>query len=119
MTSLVLDTESIELYGETIAVGCMVIDGNGRVIESLFLYCDHNLATDLPANNKGENVVPTFENCISLKELRNKFWEFYSKMKWEHPGLVVADCGPCEAGFFRECVMDSLDRQLSAPFPLH
>lgn len=121
-----LDVECIGLYGDVFAVGISILDEKGNEIESLFLRADHNLANGLEDNKKWieGNVIPTLDkiNCNSLKELRDKFWEFYTNSRGEYPDLIiVSDCGsPCEAGFFRECVLDDIqNRQWSAPYPLH
>jgi len=121
-----LDVECVGLYGDVFAVGVSILDEKGNELESLFLRADHNIATGLEDSRKWIeiNVIPTLGdiNCVSLRELRDRFWEFYTECRRKYPDLmIVADCGsPCESGFFRTCVMDDIrKRQWYAPYPLH
>lgn len=126
MSIFSIDCETIGLYGETFAVGVCVIDSEGKEIETLFLRADHNLAKGTPSSKKWieENVIPTLYpiNCETLKELRDKFWNFYMNCKLKYPGIIfMADCGvPVESSFFKDCIMDDLENRMwEGPFPLH
>lgn len=121
-----LDTERVGLYGEDFAVGVSVLNRKGEEVDSLFLYCNSEVAYGLEDNRKWirANVLPTLgnTNCDTLLELRTKFWNFYMECKKKYPNMIiVADCGaPCEAGFFAACVKDDTkNRQWEAPYPLH
>jgi len=121
-----LDVECMGLYGDVFSVGVSILDEKKNELESLFLRADHSLAHGTEDSRKWieVNVIPTLDdvNCCSLRELRDKFWEFYIDCKRRYPDLiVVADCGaPCESGFFRACVLDDIKhRQWEAPYPLH
>lgn len=86
----------------------------GKEVDNLFLYADHNLASGNSDSRKWveENVIPTLgkTNCETLLELRNRFWNFYMNCKKKYSTsstslIIVADCGaPCEAGFFAACI---------------
>lgn len=126
MSIFSFDVETKGLYGDGFSVGVVILSDNGSELDSLFLRADDDEANELTANRKWfkENVVPTLGtiNCLSLREFRDKFWNYYTNCKTKYSNIIfVTDCGsPCESGFLRTCVMDDLEnRQWSAPFPLH
>lgn len=121
-----LDVESVGLYGDAFSVGVSVVDENNKEIDNLFLRADHHLAKGLDSGRKWieQNVIPNLENinCESLYELRSKFWNFYKKYNLKYPTMkTIADCGvPCEANFFRQCILDDLEARIwDGPFPLY
>lgn len=126
MSIFSFDVETIGLYGEVFAVGAVILSNENKEINSLFLRADDKLANGFDDDRKWirENVIPNLYpiNCTSLYELRNKFWEFYTKCLEKYPNIIfIADCSsPCESGFLRACIMDDFEsRKWKAPFPLH
>lgn len=126
---LVFDCESIGFYGETFAVGAVVIDNNkgsdfyGRVIDSIYLGCPESHAGGDAGDRQWilENVVPHLPepNCANAEEVRDRFWVFLQYWQ-EMEASVWADCGvPVEANFLRLCVFLSENRKWKAPYPLH
>jgi hypothetical protein len=127
---LVFDCESIGLYGETFAVGAVVLnntegsDLEGKVIDSIYFACPQNAATGGDDDRQwiSKNIIPHLPapNCSNPAEIRDKFWLFLRW--WQELGADIwVDCGaPVETNFLRSCVADNpIDRTWKAPYPLH
>lgn len=127
MTNLIFsfDVESLGLYGEGFAVGAVVLD-DGKIADKCIFNCDIKNCDNYDKCPKStlewldENVLKTLPepNCKNTKEVRDNFWQFYTKYSKE---TIIADCGtPVEANFLRQCVLDDIDNRMwKAPYPLH
>lgn len=138
---LSFDVETLGLYGPVLSVGACVLKRNtdGTIIEldSMETAVDFSVkhaecpkidpATRADARDEewvSEHVVPAMKNrdCICFKQVRDRFWNFFTSSTKKHPGMLVAvDCGvPTEAYFLRKCVLDDFEnRKWASPYPLH
>ena len=120
MRILAFDVEANGLHGEGFAVGAVVIDESGVVLDSFEARC--------PIQGEinpwvAENVLPALtgmaETFADARELRSAFFAWYKSAKKD--STVVADIGyPVEARFLAACQDDNLaERSWDGPYPLH
>jgi hypothetical protein len=113
-----VDAETDDLFGETWAIGVVVLDKDGNQVDKFEGQVD---PSDVRSAWVQEHSVPfcKLTPYPNRRALRDAFWEFW--MFWRERAIAVADCGaPVEAGLFRACVEDDLEgRQWKHPFPLH
>ena len=126
---MVFDVESIGLHGEGFAVGFVVIDEDGTRIDQGLIACpkdwasgtwfDHdwvsaNVTTEVP------DGFPLYGIAQSPKDVRDAFWEQWTRWKAEGSTLW-ADCAwPVEARFLLACIEDDkAHRGWEGPYPLH
>ena len=119
---MVFDVESIGLHGEGFAVGWVVVDRAGKVLQAATLSCPTTLC--IGTNEDREWVtanVPPIEETHGLPvAMRADFWLCW--LGWKAKGAVlVADCcWPVEARFLAQCVNDDPHaRKWEGPYPLH
>lgn len=118
----VLDVESVGLHGEGFAVGYVVVDEKGTVHEQGLGWCDPIQAWGLDPGREWVKEHVNLEGAPTHRgpfEVREWFWNQFQA--WRDKGAhIFADCGyPVEAGFFRACQQDRLNRDFAGPFPLH
>jgi hypothetical protein len=117
---VVFDVESVGLHGTGFAVGWVVIDREGRVL-------DKGLAACLPSDSMGtrQNLHWVRENIPHLPvsesgptAVRNAFWQVWDVWR-ERGAVLVADCPwPVEARFLAACVDDEpAAREWRGPYP--
>lgn len=121
---MVIDVESIGLHGEGFAVGWIVVNGDGVVLDEGMLACSPDDAQGHPADRRWiEDNVPTMNTTwvdISAREVRTEFWKVLQL--WKARGATLwADCAwPVEARFLAQCVDDDVKaRGWEGPYPLH
>ena len=134
--TLTFDVESNGLHGDHFGVGAIVHDSEGKEQGTLLDGCCHTETSQfrLPADDSRNrtawivrHVVPVLPvTCRSLREVRDRFWAFYTKWVKHVEGLkvplhVIVDAGfPVETNSLSLCVADDFaNRQWAAPFPLH
>ena len=118
---MVFDCESVGLYGETFAVGWVVVDRDGNERDWGRLACDPNNAA---GDHDGRAWVA--ENCPPIvathdfpRQIRAAFWNQWLAHK-ERGAVLMADCAwPVEARFLASCVDDDAQRTWEGPYPLH
>ncbi len=130
---MVLDVESVGLYGQGFAVGYVVIKSDDKtILDKDYFACPSDEASGTMENHSWieENVVPFLPapNCNSPEEVRGRFWERFQGWKnspdlkrlGEDRFFLFADCGyPVETNFLNACVRDNeAERQWSGPYPL-
>lgn len=115
------DVESNGLYGEGFAVGAVVKNYNGNVIDTFEL---KSIEGEEKVNNEWvkENVLPylkDMKSVYSLIEFRKEFYEFY--MKHKNNIVIFSDVNyPVETNFLNAVVMDNMEeRQWNMPYPLY
>jgi len=113
------DCETNGLYGECFAVGAIVLNNLGLIIDK---FSGIAQIEDVDNDWVIQNVIPALDGLQKYptrKQMRNAFWGFW--MKHKDSCMCIADFGvPVESGFFKQCVLDDLDnRQWNAPYPLH
>lgn len=117
---LVFDVESTNLHGKAFAVGAIVIDANGKQIDSLSL---KSKESEKDAGDwVKQNVIPFIKHLQTVetdRELRDKFWEFYLKHKKD--SYIWADVAyPVETNFLEQVFNDNpYGREFEMPYPLH
>jgi len=119
---LVFDCESIGLWGETFAVGAVVVDkGTGKVLDKFELLNENLLSA--AAENKwvNEHVLPhltDLKRCQSARALRDGFFHFFQKHK--QTSEIWVDVGfPVETNFLATVVNDDLENRFwEMPYPL-
>lgn len=120
---LIFDVESTDLHGEAFAVGAVVADLKGHIIEKFAL-----MSTDIAEKANDwvkENVLPHLQPgpslplCKTGEELRKRFYEFY--MKHKDTCTIWSDVNfPVETNFLSAIVKDDPEaRQWNMPYPLY
>jgi inhibitor of KinA sporulation pathway (predicted exonuclease) len=116
---LVFDVESTSLYGQAFAVGAIVLDSEGREIDS-FQLIDEWAKTDVNEWVR-DNVLPHLTDlprCYGGLDFREQFYEFYCKHK--DTADIWGDCiFPVEAHFLHAVACSDLkNREFAMPYPL-
>lgn len=114
------DAETDGLYGESFAIGAVVMEDGKFTKEFKGVLKDAN--NFVKSEWVKENCLPMADGYTEYetrKDLLNAFWNFYTENKKD--AEIYADVGiPVEAYVFRECVMLDLEnRQWEGPYPLH
>lgn len=117
---LCLDVESNGLHGEAFAVGAVLIDCTGKILDEYSGRCPLKGEVDEWVQ---KNVLPVLrdmpEDHKTPKALRKSFWEWYKKAKEESDYVVVNNGYPVETRFLAACQDDDLEaRYWDHPFPL-
>lgn len=117
---LSIDVESNGLHGEAFAVGAVLINCTGSVIDEYSARCPIKGEVD---EWVVKHVLPSLddfpETHKTAKEMRSDFWAWYKTAK-SQADYVLADNGyPVEDRFLIQCQEDDLDeRYWDHPFPL-
>lgn len=130
---MIIDVESIGLYGQAFCVGYVVYDRNLKgFLAKTLLSCPHTEAfgeTCFKDDVKWveENVIqylPTPSiRCDNPQELRNIWYDHYNAYKTAYGTELSlwADCiYPVETNFLRQVALDNVrDRAFKMPYPIH
>lgn len=113
------DAESNGLAGEAFAIGAVVMDWEGQMLDQFSALTEIESVTDPWVK---ENVLPHLSELRpfnSKKDLRDSFWQFYLKHK--ENALCLVDCGvPVESNLIQACILDDPEaRTFVAPYPLY
>jgi len=115
------DCETNGLYGFAFAVGAVVLDKNGKTLDSFTCITETEKVTDEWVLKNILSDLLTYNDlrkCISQLRMRNLFWDFW--MIHRETSICISDFGsPVESGFFRQCIMDNPKRIFLGPYPLH
>lgn len=114
-----VDAESDGLYGDIWAIGAVVMNQRGSVLDFFMGKAAVDAVRDEWVR---ENVVAPCAKLGEFKsrpDLRTAFWHFW--MKWREKCVCVGDFGaPVEALLFRKCVEDDpAERTWLGPYPMH
>lgn len=124
MHVLVFDAETDGLLGDPFAIGWVVLNGDGIIMEeSSIRMRDPQLQDEWVK----ENILPIVldmrdsQICDTSDELCELFWQQWCRMKKQYPDLLVAvDCGyPIESNVLRRAQVKESSRTWEGPFPLH
>ncbi len=113
------DVESTSLHGTGFAVGALVSDANGTILEKFELL---SLEGSIKVGDwVKDNVLPNLSDmptCETDIELRTAFYEFY--MKHKETSEIWSDCNfPVETNFLSAIVNDDIEkREWNMPYPL-
>lgn len=116
---LLFDVESASLFGKAIAVGAIVADWKGNILE------EFSLRASAPEKKSDEwvkkNVIPVLGNipiCKTGSELRTHFYDWY--LKYKKSCTIWSDVNfPVETNFLAAIVADDPQRAFNMPFPLY
>lgn len=114
-----VDAESDGLHGPIFAIGVVVLDWKGNLVDQFAGQAESELVTDKWVK---DNVLPQLKDLRSYptrKKLREEFWKFW--LEYIDESLCLSDTGfPVEANLFRECIEDSPKiRRTQGPYPLY
>lgn len=119
---MVFDVESIGLHGEGFAVGYVVINRRGDVLEEQVIACDPDEAHGLPKDRRwvDTNVPALPRDQLAPAGVRGAFWHRWQHWKAQGAVLVADCCWPVEARFLAAAVDDCRPhRDWAGPYPLH
>ena len=119
MKLLSFDVESNGLHGEAFAVGAVIVDGKGEVLEEFQARCP--LPESLDSWVK-EHVLPPIKDMAvthqDQKSMRTSFWNWYITSKANATHVLACNPYPVEARFLIACQEDDLTaRYFEHPFP--
>lgn len=112
-----VDAETNGLYGDVWAIGAVVLDEDGEVVDEFRAQLNPGHVTD-PWVRK--HIVPVVDlPRMSTGSMFDEFWRFW--LAYRESTICVADFGaPVEAGLFRRCVEEDLAERLwLGPYPMH
>ncbi len=117
---LSFDLETNGLHGRAFAVGAVVMDGNGNVLDEFAARCLLNEKVDDWVKN---NVLPAIDDMPvthkTYTELREAFWQWYLRAEPEADYVLVNNGYPVEYRFLLDCQDADLDeRYWQHPFPV-
>lgn len=118
MNIFCFDAETDGLYGEAFAIGAVVMNEFGEILDQFAQKC---LTPEIKSEWVKENCLPhltEIEDCESRTMLRANFWNFY--MQHRESCLIMADVAyPVEASLMRRCIEDAPgEREFLGPYPL-
>ncbi len=122
MRYMVFDVESVGLHGEGFAVGWVVVDGEGNMLDQRRLACSPHFCSGTQDGAKWiERNCPKFEQTHDAAwMMRAEFWRAWCEWKAKGAILVADCCWPVEARFLAQCVDDNPRcREWDGPYPLH
>jgi hypothetical protein len=113
------DVESTSLHGRAIAVGAVVADLNGKIIDSLEVLSTESLNRCCDFVKK--NILPNLEGMPTVnsdRALINEFWKFYDK--YRENSEIWSDVNyPVETNFLEMVYRnDPENRWSKMPYPL-
>ncbi len=119
-TFLAFDVESNGLHGDAFAVAGMVMRADGEVLSEFSARCPIVGEVD-PWVKK--NVLKPIQNmpedCTDAKDLRDKFWKWFSSAKETVDYVLVNNGYPVEYRFLIDCQDDHIDdRYWGHPYPV-
>lgn len=117
---LSFDLETNGLHGKAFAVGAVVMDAQGNVLEEFSARCRLSEKTD---DWVKDNVLPAIAEMpithTNYTELREAFWEWYTKTEPEVDYVLVNNGYPVEYRFLLDCQQANLEeRYWQHPFPI-
>ena len=119
-TLLSFDLETNGLHGNAFAIGAVLMDAKGHMLEKFTGRCDISGEIDEWVKI---NVLPAISdlniNYDSAKDLREAFWEWYLQTEPKADYVVVSNGYPVEYRFLLQCQEENLaERYWQHPFPI-
>ena len=117
---LSFDLETNGLHGQAFAVGAVVVDAKGQVLDKFIGRTEISGRVD---DWVKENVLPVIEdmpvNYKSYDELKETFWQWYLNTMDESDYILVNNGYPVEYRFLLDCQEVDIDeRYWQHPFPI-
>lgn len=118
---LIIDVESIGLYGEAFAVAGALFENN-TLSDEFVLSCPPRLAEGdfIDREWVAMNVPPLNVTHANPRRVREAFWARWEPLLEDGGYQIAAECSwPVEANFLAACVRDDLTARLwKGPYPL-
>ena len=117
---LCFDLETNGLHGEVFAIGAVVIDAQGKVLDQF----TGRAKIKEPVDDWVEkNVIPSIKNMLvthgSYRDLREAFWRWYLQAEPKSDYILVSNGYPVEYRFLIKCQEEDLEeRYWQHPFPI-
>lgn len=117
---LSFDLETNGLHGEAFAIGAVLVNAKGEILEKFTARCPINGETDEWVQ---ANVLPAIANMPithdNATNLRSDFWRWYLQTEPKSDYVLVSNGYPVEYRFLIQCQEDDLDnRYWDHPFPI-
>ncbi len=117
---LCFDLETNGLHGEAFAIGAVVIDAAGSVLDE---FTGRSKIVGQVDEWVQANVLPAIKdmpiNYGTYEDLRESFWVWYLKAEQESDYVLVSNGYPVEYRFLLKCQEENLEeRYWQHPFPL-
>ncbi|HVS58642.1 MAG TPA: hypothetical protein VHD60_02805 [Candidatus Saccharimonadales bacterium] len=117
---LSFDLETNGLHGDAFAIGAVVVDAQGNIVDKFVARCPIEQAIDPWVT---ANVLPVIADIPvthdDQKALRHDFWEWYLKAELASDYVLVSNGYPVEYRFLLRCQEDDLEtRYWQHPFPI-
>lgn len=117
---LCFDVESNGLHGEAFAVGAVLIQLDGKVVDEFVARCPIHGPVDEWVE---KNVLPPMRDQANThknnRAMRDDFWAWFSRAKDQADYVVVDNGYPVEHRFLMQCQADDLDsRYWGHAYPL-
>lgn len=117
---LSIDVESNSLHGEAFAVGAVLVDCAGTLLDEFSARCPIKGETD---EWVVKHVLPSLtdfpETHKTARGMRGAFWDWYKQAKEKSDYVLADNSYPVEDRFLIQCQEDDIDeRYWEHPFPL-
>lgn len=117
---LCFDLESNGLHGDAFAVGAVLMDASGIVLDQ---YTGRTKVVGKVDDWVEKNVIPAIQNMSithgSYKDLRESFWRWYLQAEQKADYVLVSNGYPVEYRFLIKCQDENLEeRYWQHPFPI-
>jgi hypothetical protein len=117
---LSFDLETNGLHGNAFAVGAVVVDAKGNVLDKFVARCPLPPHVDEWVE---VNVLPVIGNIPvshpDAKTLRKDFWEWYLRAEKNSNYVLVSNGYPVEYRFLLQCQEDDIQKRYwQHPFPI-
>lgn len=117
---LSFDLETNGLHGTAFAVGAVVVDAQGKILDKFVGRCPLDEEVDAWVQ---ANVLPAIKNMEitydNPKALRSAFWEWYLQAEPKSNYVLVSNGYPVEYRFLLQCQEDDIEKRYwQHPFPI-
>lgn len=117
---LSFDLETNGLHGQAFAIGAVVMNASGEVLDEFTARCKLNSEVDEWVQ---ANVLPSIKDMPEThgdyKTMREAFWRWYEKTEPEADYVVVSNGYPVEYRFLLDCQEADLEKRYwQHPFPI-
>ena len=117
---LSFDLETNGLHGQAFAVGAVVVDAKGKILDQFSGRTEISGEVDEWVE---ANILPVIEdmpiNHDSYEELREAFWQWFREAQGKSDYVVVSNGYPVEYRFLLDCQdADIEERYWEHPFPI-
>jgi hypothetical protein len=117
---LCFDLETNGLHGEVFAIGAVVMQADGQILDE---FTGRTQLVDDVDSWVQANVLPTIKDLpishSTYKDLRESFWRWYLRAEKQSDYVLVSNGYPVEYRFLIKCQEENLkERYWQHPFPI-